>query len=43
MPKKILIDGGYITLNDTIPEYHYYLKDHLDNNRVVAVKMDGFN
>ncbi|MBR6604776.1 MAG: RHS repeat-associated core domain-containing protein, partial [Prevotella sp.] len=38
--KKILIDGGYITFNDTIPEYHYYLKDHLGNNRVV-VKIDG--
>ena len=38
--KKILIDGGYITLNDTIPEYHYYLKDHLGNNRVV-VNIDG--
>ena len=37
---KILIDGGYITFNDTIPEYHYYLKDHLGNNRVV-VKIDG--
>lgn len=38
--KKILIDGGYITFNDTIPEYHYYLKDHLGNNRVV-VNIDG--
>ncbi|MBR6593279.1 MAG: hypothetical protein IKK81_11780 [Prevotella sp.] len=40
MPKKILIDGGYITFNDTIPEYHYYLKDHLGNNCVV-VNIDG--
>ena len=38
--KKILIDGGYITFNDTITEYHYYLKDHLDNNRV-EVNIDG--
>lgn len=40
MPKKILIDGGYITFNDTIPKYHYYLKDHLGNNSVV-VNIDG--
>ena len=38
--KKILIDDGYITFNDTIPEYYYYLKDHLGNNRVV-VNIDG--
>ncbi len=29
--KRILIDGGYIENN----VYHYYLKDHLGNNRVV--------
>lgn len=38
--KKILIDGGYITLENTTPQYHYYLKDHLGNNRVV-VNIDG--
>jgi RHS repeat-associated protein len=30
--KRILVDGGYIE-NGT---YHYYLQDHLGNNRVVA-------
>lgn len=34
--KQILVDGGYITLNGTTPTYHFYLKDHLGNNRVVA-------
>lgn len=34
--KQILIDGGYITLSGTAPYYHYYLKDHLGNNRVVV-------
>ena len=34
---KILTDVGYITLNSggEPPMYHYYLKDHLGNNRVV--------
>ena len=33
--KQILIDGGYITFSGTTPNYFYYLKDHLGNNRVV--------
>ena len=33
---RILIDGGYIENN----VYHFYLADHLGNNRVVA-KADG--
>ncbi|MBQ7513462.1 MAG: RHS repeat-associated core domain-containing protein [Prevotella sp.] len=37
---QILVDGGYITFSGTTPVYHYYLKDHLGNNRVVA-KQDG--
>ena len=37
---QILFDGGYITLSGTTPTYHYYLQDHLGNNRVV-VKQDG--
>ena len=32
---KILTDVGYITLVNSTPTYHYYLKDHLGNNRVV--------
>ena len=34
--KRILVDGGYI--DNGI--YHFYLQDHLGNNRVVA-KSDG--
>ena len=34
--RQILFDGGYITFTGTRPMYHYYLKDHLGNNRVVA-------
>ena len=34
--KQILVDGGYITFSGTTPSYHYYLKDHLGNNRVVV-------
>lgn len=33
---KILVDGGYISISGTTPTYHYYLKDHLGNNRVVV-------
>src|SRR5690554_4688988 len=31
----ILIEEGYITMNGTTPTYHYFLKDHQGNNRVV--------
>jgi len=31
----ILTEEGYITLSGGTPTYHYYLKDHQDNNRVV--------
>jgi len=30
--KRVLVDGGYIENN----KYHYYLKDHLGNNRAVV-------
>ena len=32
---RILVDGGYITMNGTAPTYHYYIQDHQGNNRVV--------
>ena len=32
---KILTEEGYITFTGTTPTYHYYLKDHQGNNRVV--------
>ena len=31
----ILMEEGYITLSGSTPSYHYYLKDHQGNNRVV--------
>ena len=35
--KTILVEGGYITFDSSSqPVYHFYLKDHLGNNRVVA-------
>ncbi len=37
--RMMLFDGGYVTFNGTdynTPQYHFYLKDHLGNNRVVA-------
>ena len=33
---KILTEEGYITLSGSTPTYHYYLKDHQGNNRVVT-------
>lgn len=34
--KQILVDGGYVTFSGSTPTYHYYLQDHLGNNRVVC-------
>ena len=34
--RRILVEGGYITFDSSQPVYHFYLKDHLGNNRVVA-------
>jgi hypothetical protein len=34
--KQIPIDGGYVTFNGTTPQYHFYIQDHLGNNRVVC-------
>jgi RHS repeat-associated protein len=35
MLKMLLTEEGYVTMNGTTPTYHYYLKDHQGNNRVV--------
>ena len=32
----VLVDGGYITFTGWNPQYHFYLTDHLGNNRVVV-------
>lgn len=32
---KILTEEGYVTFSGITPTYHYYLKDHQGNNRVV--------
>ena len=34
--KQLLVDGGYVTFSGTTPQYHFYLKDHLGNNRMVV-------
>ena len=34
--KQIPIEGGYVTFNGTTPQYHFYIQDHLGNNRVVC-------
>ena len=33
---RLLFDGGYVSFRDSVPTYHYYIRDHLGNNRVVA-------
>ncbi len=33
--KRVLVDGGYLTLSGGT-KYHFYLTDHLGNNRVVV-------
>ena len=30
------VDGGYVTFNSGTPTYHFYIHDHLGNNRVVV-------
>ena len=37
-PKMLLTEVGYVSLNDD--KYHYFIQDHLGNNRVV-VDQDG--
>ncbi len=32
----MLIDGGYVTFEGTTPKYHFYVQDHLGNNRAVV-------
>ena len=34
--KRMLVDGGYVTFSGATPVYHFYIQDHLGNNRVVA-------
>lgn len=39
--KQILVDGGYITPADSTnkePVYHFYVQDHLGNNRLVVTQ-----
>ena len=33
---KYLFDGGYVTFSGATPQFHYYGKDHLGNNRTVV-------
>ena len=33
---RLLFDGGYESLRESVPTYHYYIRDYLGNNRVVA-------
>ena len=35
---QILFDGGYVSLSGSTPTYHYYLQDHLGNNRAVNAR-----
>lgn len=34
--KQILFNGGYVSFEKEKPEYHFYIQDHLGNNRIVA-------
>ncbi len=32
----LYFDGGYVTFDGTTPKYHFYVQDHLGNNRAVV-------
>ena len=34
--ERMLIDGGYVTFENSTPKYHFYVQDHLGNNRAVV-------
>ena len=34
--RQILFNGGYVTFKEGKPQYHFYLQDHLGNNRIMA-------
>ena len=34
--KQLLVDGGYIAMDDYSRLYHFYVQDHLGNNRMVV-------
>ena len=34
--KQLLVDGGYIAMDDYSHSYHFYVQDHLGNNRMVV-------
>ena len=34
--EKPLFDGGYVTFEGATPKYHFYVQDHLGNNRAVV-------
>ena len=38
---RIFFDGGYVTFTNSQPVYHYYLQDHLGNNRVIVNENDS--
>jgi RHS repeat-associated protein len=38
--KQTLFDGGYVTYADGEPEYHFYVRDHQGNNRLI-IREDG--
>ena len=33
--ERVLFDGGYVTMDSGQPHYHFYIRDHLGNNRLV--------
>lgn len=41
--KQVLVDGGYIPVDDWSGAYCYYVKDHLGNNRMVVHQSGSVN
>lgn len=39
MLSRLLFDGGYVSFRDSVPTYHYYIRDYLDKQEEIIVTL----
>ena len=39
MLSRLLFDGGYVSFRDSVPTYHYYIRDYLDKQEEKKVTL----